>query len=169
MPDGERSSIWTIPRGEITTFFAFFIVFNFMGLGFISFHEIFVKETENNLDIIRELVTNAGVVAAGAAGMGVTASETTRFIVVIAGYANEKWLKPLKEKRSRKLETERAEGRTEGRAEVMAEVKDWNARRLEAEQRGDTFDEPPPGEEQSPKTADGNNTQSKGSDQELLA
>ena len=166
MPDGERSSIWTIPRGEITTFFAFFIVFNFMGLGFIAFHEIFVKETQSNLDIIRELVTNAGVVAAGAAGMDVTASETPRFIVVIAGYINEKWLKPLKEKRRREnWEAGRSEGRTEERAEWQS----WNTRRLEAKQKDDTFGEPPPGEEQSPKTADGNNTQPKGSDKELLA
>ena len=38
----------------------------------------------------------------------------------------------------------RAEGRAEARAEIAAEIADWNRRRLEAEARGEKFDEPPP-------------------------
>ncbi len=38
----------------------------------------------------------------------------------------------------------RAEGRSEGRAELHAEWTEWNRRRLEAERRGERFDEPPP-------------------------
>ena len=49
-----------------------------------------------------------------------------------------------------------AQGREEGRAEVLAQGREerermiaafsaWNARRLEAEGRGERFDEPPPG------------------------
>ena len=40
------------------------------------------------------------------------------------------------------------QGREEGRQELKtlaAEVADWNRRRLEAEERGEPFDEPPPG------------------------
>ena len=36
------------------------------------------------------------------------------------------------------------EGETRGRAALAAEVADWNRRRLESEERGDKFDEPPP-------------------------
>ena len=36
------------------------------------------------------------------------------------------------------------EGRKEGRNESNAAWKDWNRRRLEAEGRGESFDEPPP-------------------------
>ena len=36
------------------------------------------------------------------------------------------------------------EGETRGRAALAAEVADWNRRRLEAEERGEKFDEPPP-------------------------
>ena len=38
----------------------------------------------------------------------------------------------------------RAEGRSEGRSESHAEWTEWNRRRLEAERRGERFDEPPP-------------------------
>ncbi len=37
-----------------------------------------------------------------------------------------------------------AEGETRGRAALAAEIADWNRRRLEAEERGEKFDEPPP-------------------------
>ena len=33
----------------------------------------------------------------------------------------------------------------QGRQEAYQEVSDWNSRRLEAEARGETFTEPPPG------------------------
>ena len=46
------------------------------------------------------------------------------------------------EKRRRQA---RAEGAAEGRAEMVAEVVAWNERRLAAEARGESFDEPPPG------------------------
>ena len=40
-----------------------------------------------------------------------------------------------------------ARGRAEARAEMAAEVVAWNERRLAAEAKGETFDEPPPGVE----------------------
>lgn len=40
----------------------------------------------------------------------------------------------------------RTEGKAEGKAELAAKVNDWNNRRLEAEARGEGFDEPPPTE-----------------------
>ena len=38
-----------------------------------------------------------------------------------------------------------AEGEARGRAELVAEVVAWNERRLAAEAKGESFDEPPPG------------------------
>ena len=49
------------------------------------------------------------------------------------------------ERRREKLREEgREQGREEGRGGFAAEVADWNRRRLEAEKRGEAFDEPPP-------------------------
>ena len=53
--------------------------------------------------------------------------------MVTARYLTDKWLTPLREKR-----------KAEVRKEVMAEVKEWNNRRLEAEKKGEPFDEPLP-------------------------
>lgn len=43
------------------------------------------------------------------------------------------------------IEAHKAEGRAEGREEVMAEWREWNERRLAAERAGREFAEPPPG------------------------
>ena len=40
---------------------------------------------------------------------------------------------------------EEREIKEQGRQEVYQEMSDWNSRRLEAEARGETFTEPPPG------------------------
>ena len=53
-------------------------------------------------------------------------------------YLSDKFLKPLHEKL-------REEGRDEERRKWAA----WNQRRLEAEQKGKTFSEPPPGSDNS--------------------
>ncbi len=51
------------------------------------------------------------------------------------------------DKRRKRIETAREEGREEMRAEmreIHAAWTDWNSRRIEAERRGERFDEPPP-------------------------
>ena len=57
--------------------------------------------------------------------------------MVTARYLTDKWLTPLREKI-------RAEGREQGRQQAIAEFKEWNRRRLEAEKKGEPFDEPLP-------------------------
>ena len=44
-----------------------------------------------------------------------------------------------------KVERQRERLREEGREALASEIEDWNRRRLEAERRGEPFDEPPPG------------------------
>ena len=74
--------------------------------------------------------------------------ESWRLIMVLAqGIADR--LRERREKFKAELRAEGkaegiAEGRAEGRADLAAKVADWNKRRLEAEARGDKFDEPPP-------------------------
>ena len=50
----------------------------------------------------------------------------------------------LYNKIERQREKFREEGREEGREALAAEIEAWNRRRLEAERRGEPFDEPPP-------------------------
>ena len=57
------------------------------------------------------------------------------------------------ERREKRVQTAKAEGIAEGQAKVYREIAQWDRRRKEAEARGETFTEPPPGapEKQSEK------------------
>ncbi|MXY20052.1 MAG: hypothetical protein F4Y49_01810 [Dehalococcoidia bacterium] len=72
--------------------------------------------------------------------------ELGRLIMVLAqGIADR--LKERREKfKAELISRGRVEGKAEGKAELAAKVNDWNKRRLEAEARGEGFDEPPPTE-----------------------
>ncbi len=72
--------------------------------------------------------------------------------MVLADYLRVKLVVPLRESLRAEGRIEgRAEGRVEGRAEGRAEAngiwREWNRRRREAEARGETFDEPEPGDD----------------------
>ena len=60
-------------------------------------------------------------------------------------YLSDKFLKPLHDKL-------RTEGRKEGSEAVQRQWAAWNRRRLEAEQNGEPFNEPPPGSEGDQET-----------------
>jgi hypothetical protein len=51
----------------------------------------------------------------------------------------------IERQRERLREEGRDEGRAEGREALASEIEAWNRRRLEAERRGEPFDESPPG------------------------
>ena len=57
--------------------------------------------------------------------------------MLMTEWIRENLVEPAKERR-------REEGREEARAELMAEFEDWDTRRRAAEERGESFDEPPP-------------------------
>ena len=54
------------------------------GFGFLVFHEYYVIQSV--LSIIREVIGNAGSVAAGSAGIAIAGSGLTRGMMVIASY-----------------------------------------------------------------------------------
>ena len=65
--------------------------------------------------------------------------------IMVMARATRDYLYDKIERRREKLREEgREQGREEGRGGFAAEVADWNRRRLEAEKRGEAFDEPPP-------------------------
>ena len=133
--DQDRSPIWTIPRGEITAFFGYFTTLNIIGLSFVGLHEYYTNETLGIPNIMRELIANAGSVTVGSAGLAITASELTRWIVVIASYFRDKFLEPQRERY-----------RNQGRQETANQWREWNQRRLDAQARDEDFNEAPPSE-----------------------
>ena len=114
-------------------YFALFTLFASMGLGFLLWYEVFWNTADTLPQTALAVIKGLGLNAAGAAGLALQIVEGPRFVMVAADYFTKKWLNPLKEKL-----------RQEGRAELNAKWEAWNARRMEAEEKGEPFDEPPP-------------------------
>ena len=65
--------------------------------------------------------------------------------MVIAEYLERKYYGPRRRKElAEAKERGREEGGAQGRKQVIAEFREWNARRLEAKAKGEPFDEPLP-------------------------
>ena len=82
---------------------------------------------------------------AGALATALIIMSTAHAVAIVEGIAMlaESFLKRRYEAG---LQEGRAEGREEGRGETQQRWQEWNRRRLEAEARGERFEEPPPGE-----------------------
>ena len=138
IPDGRplddaRESIWSVPPGRMAQYLALFILFASMGLGFLLWYEVFWNRADTLPQTALAIIKGLGLNTAGAAGLAFQIVEGPRVIMVVADYFTKRWLNPLKEQL-----------RQEGRAERDAMWEAWNARRVEAEEKGEPFDEPPP-------------------------
>ena len=60
--------------------------------------------------------------------------------MVLANFFTEKFLEPQREKY-------REQGREQGRKEISERWREWNQRRLDAQAKGEDFNELPPGAE----------------------
>ena len=132
LEDG-RESIWSVPPGRMAQYFALFTLFASVGLGFLLWYEIFWNTSDTLPQTILAVIKGLGLNAAGAAGLALQIVEGPKSVMVVADYFTKRWLNPLKEQL-----------RQEGRDELNAKWEAWNARRMEAEEKGEPFDEPPP-------------------------
>ena len=148
LEDG-RESIWSVPPGRMAQYLALFTLFASMGLGFLLWYEIFSNTSDTLPQTVLAIIKGLGLNTAGAAGLSFQIVEGPKFVMVVADYFTKRWLNPLKEQLRQEGRAEghaegRAEGHAEGQAESNAMWEKWNARRIEAEEKGEPFDEPPP-------------------------
>ena len=116
-----------------------------VGVGLLSWYEITQKE-QGVVETCLAIVTGSSQIGAGIA-MAIASIEGV--IMVIASYFIAKWRErgrtegeKLGREEGEKLGRE--EGEKRGKAVVQEMWESWNQRRLEAEGRGEPFDEPPP-------------------------
>ena len=92
------------------------------------------------------IIQGSASVSIGSAGTSYTLAEGARILMVLANNL-EQWI-------NKKWEERDARNRAEGRAEALAQFRDWNRRRLDTESRGEIFNEPMPGGENGSVHAD---------------
>jgi hypothetical protein len=112
---------------------------------FVVWYEVSSGEHENLADTIIAVAAKTAVVSPAiviyAILITVLTDLTEGAVVVTKRYLTNRFVKPLIERQKAEgLE----EGRKEGRREAFEEIRDWNIRRLEAEKKGEPFQDPPP-------------------------
>ena len=145
----ERQSIWSVASGWLPAYFALFNALGLLGVGFVIIRNVLWVSHPTVHDMIWAIITGVVVVGAASATASILAVETGKNVMIVGTYLEEM----LKKRRARQLAEVRAEGVDEGRAEgvtrgrsdLAAEIREWNARRLAAQSKGEPFDEPPPG------------------------
>lgn len=168
----QTESLFNVTPARRRTYLTAFILFSLVGYGVVVWHHVSggpaVAVPENATGSVGASATAMSVMLgfaiahAAAFGLALTTAEITGGIMVIADWLRAKYVKPLQEKneairqeriarqeteqqeRVAREEAERERRRAEGRAEVIHTWREWNRRRMEAEERGETFNEPEP-------------------------
>ena len=137
-PNRQRESIWSVPLEYRVFYFALFVIQSLIGISYVIWYEVWINDGDSFHETIAAIILMDVAVIAHSAGVGVIASEMK---MVIAQYLEQRYYGP---KRRKALAEAKAEGRKEGVEQANAKFREWNARRLEAESKGEPFDEPPP-------------------------
>ena len=133
-----RESIWSVPLAYRAFYFTLFISQCLIGVSFVIWHEIWINDSDTFYETVAAIIVMDVAVMIHSAGTGVIASELK---MVIAQYLEQKYYGP---RRRKALAEAEAKGREEGLQQANAKFRAWNERRLDAESKGESFDEPPP-------------------------
>ena len=126
-----RESIWSVSKGVKHVYFALFIgQFGAGTLWTVVQGAVSVPALWHDLSSL----------AITAAALSMVVTETGRYLMVLAA-AFEEW---REKRRQEQIARAVAAGVAEGHRESDAEWDAWNERRMQAEQRGKPFAEPPP-------------------------
>ena len=140
MTGEQRESIWSVSKGVKHVYFALFIGQYVAGTIWTV-----VPGVESASALWDDLSSLAITAAAGS----LVVTETGRYLMVLAA-AFEEW---REKRRLAQIARAVAAAKVEVAAETLrgadAEWDAWNQRRLDAEQRGERFDEPPPSAQRS--------------------
>ena len=142
----QRESIWSVPIEYRVFYFALFVIQSLIGIGYVVWHEVWINDGDSFHATIATIILMDVAVIAHSAGVGVIVSEMK---MVIAQYLEQRYYGPKRRKALAEAKAEGVkqgieQGVEQGRAETAAKVREWNARRLEADAKGEPFDEPPP-------------------------
>ena len=141
-PNQQRESIWSVPLEYRVFYFSLFVIQSLIGIGYVVWHEVWINDGDSLHATIATIILMDVAVIAHSAGVGVIVSEMK---MVIAQYLEQRYYGPKRRKALAEAKAEGVkQGVEQGRAETAAKVREWNARRLEADAKGEPFDEPPP-------------------------
>lgn len=132
-----RQSVWSVASGWLPAYFILFDALGTIGVLYVIIYNVFGRSHPTAHDMIWTITTGIVIVGAASATISILTVEAGKNVMIVGTYLEEM----IKKRRARQMD----EAKEQGRAELSAEVREWNARRLEAAAKGEPFDEPPPG------------------------
>ena len=133
----ERTSVFSFSKKDVIIELSVFCAL-VVGYSVIEIRHVLSKSKAFSVDVANEIIGNISNFIPVAFVFVLTLEIGWYFIMILWN-----WHKREIEARAR------AEGRAEERAEINKIWVEWNSRRLEAEEKKEKFDEPPPSEAQA--------------------
>ena len=149
MDKAARESIWSITPGMRVSYFILFALLTAIGTGLHTWNAFDRLQRDGAVEFTLDIISGISTIGVAAATTAITITEGARYVMVIAQWFEDTYIKPSREKRHRKWREEgiaegREEGRELGRNELIAEIQAWEHRRNAAAAKGEAFDERPP-------------------------
>ena len=133
-------SLFDVTPARRRSYLVSFVAYSLLGYGVVIWHHVTDGAPLVNWENEPHAATTAmsvmlgfAIAHAAAFGLALTTAEITGGTMVIADWLRTKLVAPLQDSL-----------REEGRAEAYTIWREWNRRRLEAEARGEEFNEPEP-------------------------
>ena len=147
--EGGRQPIWSVASGWLPAYFALFNALGLLGTALAIARNILWVAHPSVHDMIWAIIVDIVVVGAASATISILTVETGKNAMIVGTYLEDMIKKRRARQMAEAVERGRAKGVEEGRAEgveeISARIREWNDRRLDAEAKGEPFDEPPPG------------------------
>ena len=131
-----RQSIWSVASGWLPAYFILFDALGTIGVTYVIVYNVFGRSHPTVHDMLWTIATGIVIVGAASATVSILMVELGKNIMIVGTYLEDM----LNRRRARQL----AEPEERGRADLSAEIIEWDARRREAAAKGEPFDEPPP-------------------------
>ena len=140
----DRESIWSISPGWRTIYFVLFVIQNIAGISLLCWYEVSWRTGDDAIQTILNISHGSGQTAIGSAGITLTITEAGRLIMVL-GEQLQRWFEKREDARvTRRVDEAVAQAVDEGRGEAHRQWSEWLQRKMEAEAKGELFEEPPP-------------------------
>ncbi len=129
-----RESIWSVPATWRDAYFKLFVALVIVTTALVVWHEVAGGTKDGNMETFLAIARGLSPVVVVVAAWSVVSVEVGR--VFSEWYLNRRYAKGLAKGR--------AEGHADGRARERRRWESWNRLRMEAEEKGKRFTEPPP-------------------------
>ena len=133
----DREAIWAIRPRWSTLYFVLFTFQVVVGFGIATYDGLSSTTPDKWIQAYFDIILRTGQIGIAAAIITFTVIELLSSTMLMSEWIRQNLVEPAKERN-------RAEGRAQVRAQMIAEIKEWDQRRRAAEQRGEAFDEPLP-------------------------